>query len=250
MNKWLSVWWRNYKVWRTMLLPSLLARFGEPILYLLALGYGLGRYIEEIGDLPYVVFLAGGIVCSGCIMTASFEGLYSAYTRMAVQKTWDAMLSTPLRLNDILMGELIWAATKSVISVAAILLVAVALDLVSGWQAILILPVSFLAGLCFGALALVVTALVSDYEMFFYYTTLILTPMILFSGVYFPMTSMPVPFQMVFNALPLAHLVDVVRPLMTGGVVSSPFLHLFVMAAYGIVAYFIAAVLIKRRIMD
>lgn len=247
--RWLPVWRRNLRVWRKLLGPSLLGNFGEPLLYLLALGYGLGSLVGEIQQMPYIVFLASGIVCSSAMYTASFEGMYSAYTRMAVQKTWDAMLTAPLEVTDVVRGEVVWAATKSLISGSAILLVAGALDVVDSWRALWALPTVFLTGLCFGAMALVVTSFAKNYDFFLYYNTLLMTPMLLLGGVFFPLERLPSPVQALAEFLPLTHAVAVVRPVMTGSVVANPIWHLAILFAYGLGALALASTLIRRRLM-
>jgi lipooligosaccharide transport system permease protein len=242
------VWQRNLLVWIKLVGPAMLGNFGEPLLYLLALGYGLGQLVGDIGGMPYPVFLASGIVCSSAMMTASFEGMYSAYTRMAVQRTWEAMLAAPLDVRDVVLGETLWAATKSLVSVAAILAVAAALGAVSGWEAVLVLPVGLLTGACFGALALAVTAFARSYDFFLYYHTLLVTPMMLFSGVFFPLEGMPEAIQLGARLLPLTHAVELVRPLMTGGEVPEPVLHLLVLGAYAVAATRLATHLVARRL--
>jgi lipooligosaccharide transport system permease protein len=138
--------------------PAILGNFGEPLLYLLALGYGLGSLVGNIAEMSYSLFLATGLTCSSAMVTATFEGLYSAYTRMEVQKTWDAMLATPLTVQDIVLGELLWGGTKGLFSSAAILTVAAFLGTGIHWHALLALPILLLTGLCFAAMALLVTA--------------------------------------------------------------------------------------------
>ena len=244
-----AVWRRNLKVWRKLLAPSLLGNFGEPVLYLLAFGYGFGRLVGELEGMSYMVFIASGILCSSAMFTASFEGMYSAYTRMVEQNTWLAMLATPLTLDDIVFAEAVWAATKGLISSAAILIVAGLLGLVSDARALLALPVVFLAGFTFGSLALVVTAFSRSYDFFLYYFTLAVTPMLLLSGVFFPLQELPEWVQGLALALPLAHVVEIVRPLVTGSWPSQAALHLGVVAAYGVTALVAATYLIRRRLI-
>lgn len=246
--RWFPVWLRNLRVWTKLAGPSMLGNFGEPLLYLLALGYGLGSFIETMDGMPYLVYLASGIVCSSAMMTASFEAMYSAYTRMAVQQTWDGILATPLEERDVVLGEALWAATKSLVNGSAILVVAAALGTVKGWLALWVLPVVLLTGLCFGALALVVTAIARSYEFFPYYNTLLLTPMLLMSGVFFPLERMPSLVQSGAELLPLVHAVRVVRPLMTGAPLEHLVLHLSVLAAYSALGLCLAAYLVRRRL--
>ena len=245
----LPVWRRNLRVWRKIMLPSIMGNFGEPVLYLLAFGFGFGMLVGDLGEISYMVFLASGIICSSAMYTASFEGMYSAYTRMSEQKTWDAMLGAPLNLDDIVLGEVLWAATKALLAASAILLVAAILDLVSDWRALLVLPVILLAGFTFGAMAMIMTAVSRSYDFFLYYFTLIITPMLLLSGVFFPMDQLPTVVTQVMVWLPLYHVIEVVRPLIIGQWPTQVLLHLGVVLAYGLVALSIATFLLKKRLL-
>ena len=104
----LAVWRRNILVWRKLLVPAILMNFGEPVLYLLGLGFGLGRFVGDMAGMPYLTFLASGIIASSAMTTASFEGMYSVFTRMVPQKTYEAILATPLEVDDILAGEMLY----------------------------------------------------------------------------------------------------------------------------------------------
>lgn len=245
---WLPVWRRNFRVWYKLVGPALLGNIGEPLLYLFGLGYGLGAFVGEVGGLDYLTFLASGIVCASAMNTASFEGMYSAYTRMAVQQTWSGMLMTPLGVGDIVLGEAVWAASKSLLSAAAILLVASLLGVVHGLAALWVLPVAFLLGLSFAGLALMVTAVSRSYDFFLYYFTLVITPVLLLSGVFFPIDEMPGAIQAAAHLLPLSHAVALVRPLMTGQPVADVLLHLAVPAAYAAVSLWFAVRLVRRRL--
>lgn len=247
--RFVAVWQRNLRVWRKLMMPSLLGNFGEPVLYLLAFGYGFGQLVGELDGMSYMMFIASGIICSSAMFTASFEGMYSAYTRMAEQNTWLAMLATPLTLDDIIFAEAIWAATKGFASAVAILIVATTLGLVSDVRALLALPVIFLAAFTFGSLALIVTAVSQSYDFFLYYFTLAVTPMLLLSGVFFPLEGLPEWVQTLALSLPLAHVVEIVRPLMTGSWPTQVALHLTVIASYGVIAFIVASALIHRRLI-
>jgi lipooligosaccharide transport system permease protein len=247
--RWIAVWQRHLLVWRKLSVPSLVGNFGDPLLYLLALGYGLGRFVGTMEGMPYIAFLASGIVCSSAMNTATFEALYSAYTRMTTQQTWAGMLATPLDIDDIVIGEMVWAGSKSLMSAGAILVVASALGIVHGARAVLVLPVALLVGTCFAAMALVVTALSKNYEFFLYYVTLVVTPMMLFCGVFFPLDGLPAGLRVAATFLPLTHAVLLIRPLMNGTWPSLAAIHLGVLLGYGLAAYSIATALIRRRLL-
>ncbi len=245
----LAIWSRNIRVWSKLAGPSLMGNFGEPLLYLLVLGYGLGQFVGEVEGLTYMTFLASGVICTSAVNSASFEGMYSAYTRMEVQQTWLGMLTTPIGVSEVVFGEILWAATKSLISVSAILIVSTALDLVEDAYALFILPIAFLTGMCFSSLALLVTSSAKSYDFFLYYTTLFITPMVLLSGVFFPIDTLPIALQWLAQSLPLYHAISLVRPLMTGGEVSYVLLHLFVLASFGGLAAVLATHKIKKRLI-
>ncbi|MDQ2917205.1 MAG: ABC transporter permease [Pseudomonadota bacterium] len=247
--RFVPVWRRNLLVWRKLAIASVLGNIADPLLYMLALGYGIGSMIGQVGGMSYVAFIGTGMVCQSAMFTSSFEGMYSAFSRMHVQRTWDAIINAPIALDDVMLAEWIWCATKAVMSTAAILIVILALGFGHTWLALWILPLGFLVGLCFGAFGLVMNSLAPSYDFFTYFFTLVLTPMLLFSGVYFPVEQMPAWLATIASALPLKHAIDIARPLMLGHIPSGILLHVAVLAAYAIVAYYVALTLTRRRLL-
>ena len=247
--RWLPVWRRNFLVWRKLAIPSVLGNLADPLIYMLGLGYGLGGLLPQVSGVSYVSFLAAGTIVASTMNAATFEALYSAFSRMHVQKTWEAILNTPLSLDHVLTGELMWAASKSLLSGLAILLVVTALGLTASPLALWIVPVIFLTGLCFAALGLIVCALAPSYDFFMYYFTLFVTPMLLLSGVFFPADQLPAAVQAVSGWLPLAHAVQLARPLLHGTVPANAALHVGALLAIAGVAFFIASVLTRRRLL-
>lgn len=247
--RFIPVWRRNFLVWRKLAIPSILGNLADPMIYMLGFGYGLGSLLPEVGGLPYITFIAAGAVCFSTMNAATFEALYSAFSRMQVQKTWDAILNAPMALDDLLLAELVWAASKAAFSGAAILAVAAALGLVASPLALWVLPLVFLAGLTFAALGLIVTALAPSYDFFMYYFTLCITPMTLLSGVFFPVEQLPAAFQAVSSVLPLSHAVQLARPLFSGDVPQGALLHVAVLASYAVAAFCLALGLARRRLL-
>jgi len=247
--RWIPVWRRNLLVWRKLAIASVLGNIADPLLYMLALGYGIGSFVPEIGGMKYIAFIGTGMVCQSAMFTASFEAMYSAFSRMHVQRTWDAIINAPIALDDVVFAEWIWAASKSVISVIAILVVIMVLGFGHSWLAIWVIPLGFVVGLTFAAFGLVMTALAKNYDFFTYSITLFQTPMLLLSGVYFPVDQMPPLLRGFAAALPLSHAIDIARPLLAGRVPSAIVLHLAVLLAYAIAAYTIALLLIRRRLL-
>ncbi|MCX8018146.1 MAG: ABC transporter permease [Rhodocyclaceae bacterium] len=244
----LAVWGRNFLVWRKLALPSLLGNLADPMIYLFGLGYGLGSLLPEIGGQRYIVFLAAGTVCAATMNAASFEALYSAFARMQVQRTWEAIMNAPVSLDDVVAGEALWAATKASLSGAAILAVMALLGYIDSPLALLALPVIFLAGLTFAALGLIMTALAPSYDFFMYYFTLFITPMTLMCGVFFPIEQLPEAMRQIAHWLPLSHMVALIRPLAAGALPAHAALHLAVLAVIGAAAFWLALSLARRRL--
>ena len=236
-------------VWRKLALPSMLGNLGEPLIYMLGLGYGLGALLPDFTGMPYIVFIASGMACSSTMNSATFETLYSSFSRMHVQRTWDAILNAPMSLDDVVLGELVWAVTKAFLSGTAILVVSVALGLVKSPLALAILLVLPLIALTFAALGLVVTAISPSYDFFMYYFTLFITPMTILCGVFFPIEQLPVFLQGAAQALPLTHAVQLVRPLFLGEVPQHVFVHVAVLLAYAVAGFYAATVLFRRRLL-
>ena len=247
--RWIPVWRRNLLVWRKLAIASVLGNIADPLLYMLALGYGIGSFVPEVGGMKYIAFIGTGMVCQSAMFTSSFEAMYSAFSRMHVQRTWEAIINAPLSLDDVVLAEWIWAATKSVMSVIAILAVVLLLGFGHSWLALWVLPLGFIVGLTFGAFGLVMNSLAPGYDFFTYFFTLVLTPTLLLSGVFFPVEQMPAALRTASAILPLSHAIDIARPLLTGAVPNNILLHLAVLLVYACGAYYAALVLTRRRLL-
>ena len=248
-RRFVPVWRRNLLVWRKLAGASILGNLADPLIYVLGLGYGLGSMLPEVGGVPYIAFLAAGMVCSSTMNAATFESMYSAFSRMHVQRTWDAIMMAPLDLDDVVLAELAWSASKSVLSGAAILAVVWILGLSHSLLSLWVLALVPLVGLAFGALSLVTTALAKSYDFFTYYFTLVITPMNLLCGVFFPVEKLPPAFQAVAAVLPLTHAVEIARPLLLGIVPGQIALHVMVLLAYIAAGFYAASVLFRRRLL-
>lgn len=244
-----KVWLRNLLVWRKLMVAGLALTFGEPFVYLIGLGYGLGRFIGDVSGMSYLTFLASGLLASSAMNASAFEGMYSVFTRMVHQQTYDAILATPLQVDDIVAGEMLWCATKSVIVCVPILLVATAMGAVTSLSALAAVPVFFLVGLCFAGPSIFVSALAPSFDFFNYYVTLLITPMFIFSGVFYPIATLPEFAQAIVHALPLSHAVALIRPLVAGLPAQQVALHVAVLLAYAGVGYLAATFFIRRRLV-
>jgi lipooligosaccharide transport system permease protein len=238
---------RNLLVWKKLAGPSVLGNIAEPLITLVAFGYGVGSLIGQVDGMPYIKYLASGSVAVSAALAATFEALYSAYSRMAVQKTWDSILNAPIALDDIVFAEMLWAAMKALFSCAAILVVIFVLGISRAPTMLLALPVLGLAGVTFASIGLVFNAVAKGYDFFTYYFTLVITPMTFLSGVYFPIAQMPKWLQVVAEVLPLKAAVDLVRPLVLGMWPDDPVRPLLILTAYAACGYYLALVLTRRR---
>ncbi len=238
---------RNLLVWKKLAVPSIVGNIAEPLITLIAFGYGIGSLVGRIDGRPYIEYLASGSVVASAALAATFEALYSAYSRMQVQKTWDSIMNAPVGLDDIVFAEMLWAACKSLFSVTTILLVIFALGISRAPTLLLALPVLGLVGVTFASIALVFNALAKGYDFFTYYFTLVITPMTFLSGVYFPIEQLPGWLQVVAELLPLKAGVELVRPLVLGTLPVEALRPLGVLLAYAVGGYCLALVLTRRR---
>ena len=218
--RFMKVWRRNLVVYRKIWKINFLPPIFEPLLYLLAFGVGFGTLVGKIvyGDreISYVAFIAPALLSVNMMYNAFFENTYASFVRMYYQKTFDAIMATPLSVQEVIVGEIVWGATKSFIATAIMLAVVSLFGLIHYPHGLLILPLSFLAGMAFGAVGMFFTGIVPSIDMFNLPIFLFVTPMFLFSGTFFPLDDFPAWVQKISLVFPLTHLVKVTRSLGLG----------------------------------
>lgn len=207
---------RHFTVFRKTWKVNLSFNFFEPLFYLGALGFGLGAYVQPMDGVPYLNYLAPGLIASSAMFATAYECTYGTFIRMEFQKTYHAIIATPAGIDDVVMADMLFGALKAVLYGAVILLVVSVLGLVTSPWALLIPPVLGLSGLLFAAIAMTWTGLVPNIDSFNYFFSLIITPLFLFSGVFFPLTGMPPAVQKIAWISPLYHLVNLTRSLAIG----------------------------------
>lgn len=210
------VWQRHFTVYTKLYKSSIVFNFIEPMLYLVALGFGLGAFVKEINGVPYIKFIAPGLIASSSMFATASECTYGTYVRMTYQKTFDAILATPVHVDDLVAGELMWGATKSVFYGAAITLVISLFGLIDSPMIMLSIPVLFLSGLIFAETSVIAAALVPGIDSFSYFFTLLLTPSFLFSGIFFPLDTLPPLVANIAYFTPLYHVVNIFRAFASG----------------------------------
>ncbi len=246
--RFVPIWRRHFLVWKKVAATSVIGHIADPMIYLLGLGYGLGSFLPEMGGTSYMMFLAAGTVCYSTMNSASFEALYSGFSRMHEQRTWDAILNTPVTLDDVVLAEILWAASKSLMAGVAVLLVVWLMGMSHTLLSLWSIPLALLVGLCFASIGLIMTALAPSYDFFMYYFTLVITPMMLLCGVFFPVTQLPPLLQEVSAILPLSHAVDIARPLLNGQLPAHVMTHVAVLLLYTVFGFYVSLVLFRRRL--
>ena len=252
-NHTLAVWWRQYLVWRKIIWPSLTTNVANPLLFLFAFGFGLGAVIDDMGGLDYLAYVVPGMMAYSAMFAASFETTIGSFARFNMQKTWDAVLATPVSLIELLLGEVFWAACKAMLSALCVLAVGLLWGGVGSLAgALASLPLIFLAGFCFAACGLAATAHARSWEFFSYFFTFWVTPMFVFSGVFFGVDRFPAFVQPIAWILPMTHVIEVVRPLTAGQPQSllAAVAHTGYVAALAVVAFVLAYRRLRVRLFD
>jgi len=244
------VWYRNLVVfvrtWQVNFFPPLV----EALLYLFAIGIGIGTYVQQIDGIPYINFIAPAILAIAVMNSAFFECTFGSFVRMYYQKTFDAMIATPLSIEDVIAGELLWGATRSVIYVLIMLPVLAVFGVVSLPLAVLTIPLAFLGGLMFAGVAMCFTSVTPGIDTLNYPSFLFITPMALFSGTFFPLTLMPAFLQYIALAvLPLTHLVAIMRMLTLPSLSWTLLLNLAWIAVITAITCIISINLMRKRLI-
>jgi len=251
VNRWaLKVFTRNLFVFRKTWTTNLAFNIVEPLLYLAALGVGLGMLVDDIEGMSYTQFIAPGIVATSAMWAAAAECSYDSFVRMHYQKIYHAIVVTPINLREVVAGELLFGTFKSVLSGSIIMAVVAALGLVPSAWALLTPFVLVLNGMAFSQLAMIWTGIVPKIDNFAYFFTLVITPMFLFSGVFFPLEVLPPILQQLAWLLPLYHIIVLLRSL-TMGLVSIDLIYhclwlfIFILAIFPLPQYLMHRRLIK-----
>jgi len=243
----LRVWQRNrdvfFKLWHTEV-PGF---FAEPILILLAMGVGLGTYVVLGGS--YLEFIAPGILAAYAMFSSASECTYGSFVRMKYQRTFEAIITTPVNMEDVVAGEIFWGATRSLLTTLAILIVIAAFGLVHSPWALLTIPISMLAGLMFSSIALVVTSVAPTIYTFNYFFTLFITPMFFFSGVFFPLDAFSPTVQKLCWISPLTPVANLSRALVSGHPGDGAWWGLAIIIGLTAVFFPLALYMMRRRLL-
>jgi lipooligosaccharide transport system permease protein len=244
-----SVWHRHMRVYTRNLVSNGLPPFLDPVIFLVGIGLGLGRYIATMDSLPYLVFLATALPVTSAMFTASYECTFSTFVRLEFQKAYDGMIAAPVTISDLFVGEILWAGSKGLFFSACVVLVISLFGAIPIPMGLLAVPVGFLTGAMFGALSLLVTSFVGNINHFNFYFTGLLSPMFFFSGTVFPLDSLPRGLRLFAELLPLTHAVRLARSLAITRLSPVLFADLAFLVVLTLVAGHFAIRRLRRRIV-
>jgi lipooligosaccharide transport system permease protein len=243
------LWRRNLrwfsKVWKGALLPQ----FVDPLFYLLAMGFGLGTYLATVEGIPYKQFVGPGLIASAVMWAASFETTWNIFFKMEESRLYDAVLSTPLEVPDLVLGEVAWAATRAAIYGSVFTIVVALFGLVDSAWAVTMPVFLILGGACFGMLGLAFTSRIPSMDWYSFYYTLFITPLFLFSGIFYPLDKLPDWVSVIAWFTPLYHLVEITRGLVLGPEALSILGNAAWLAALASVLFLIPVRALRRRLV-
>jgi lipooligosaccharide transport system permease protein len=206
-----TVWYRHMLVYTRNLVSNGLPPFLEPLIFLAGIGLGLGKFITSMEGIPYLQFLASGLLVTSAMYTSAFECTYGTFIRLEFEKAYDGMLAAPITVNNLIVGEIIWAGTKGLFFSFAVLVIVTVFGIIPPGLSLLAPLVGFLTGVMFAAISLTVTSFVKDINHFNFFMTGFLSPMFFFSGVVFPINSLPKVIRPLAEIMPLTHVVRLIR---------------------------------------
>ena len=244
---------RQYIVWRKLIWSALATNVANPVLMLFAFGFGLGALVDSIDGVSYMAFVVPGMIAYSAMFAASFETTIGSFSRYYMQRNWDATLSTPVTLSELLFGEVLWAALKAMVSAVAVLIIGALWGGIPSLEgALFALPIVFVASLGFACYGLVATSFARGYEFFSYFFSFWITPMFVFSGVFFEIDRFPDFVRVIAWILPMTHLIEIIRPMTIGtsldaGMVALHLSYLFVLS---VGAFALAYRNMRKRMFD
>ena len=246
-----AIWYRHMRVYTRNLLSNAFPPFLEPLIFLAGVGLGLGKYIvEPIGGVNYIEYLGTGLLVTTAMFTAAFECSFATFVRLEFEKVYDGMLAAPMTVNNLIIGEMIWAGSKGFFFTFSVLCILWAFGIVTLPHALLTPFVGFLTGLMFATLSLLVTSFVKTINHFNFYFTGFISPMFFFSGVVFPVDNLPAYIRPISEIVPLTHSVRLVRAICTNSYESVLLLDLLYIVVFTVIVGFFAIRRLRTRLVN
>jgi len=245
------VFLRNLVSYKRFIVPTFLVSLIEPLFYLITFGIGMGAYIGYFGGKPYLYYLVPGVLVSSVMLSSTFECLYGTFVKMIHEKLYDSLIATPVSAEDAVAGDIVWGAFRGLVSGTLMMTVAIIMGVfpVSILSVLLLLLLMVFIGILFGSLAMIVTSFSPSFDFFNYYTELIITPMLFFSGVFFPLDKFPAWMKTLSEFMPLTHAVKISRAVFSGAYHSGLILDFLVILVLETIAFYIGIKSMKRRLI-
>ncbi len=245
------VFLRNLVSYKRFVVPTFLVSLIEPLFYLVTFGIGMGSYIGYFGGKPYLYFLVPGVLVSSVMLSSTFECLYGTFVKMIHEKIYDSLIATPVSAEDAVAGDIAWGAFRGLVSGILMMTVAIFMGVfpVSVLSLLLLLVLMVFIGILFGSLAMIVTSVSPSFDFFNYYTELIITPMLFFSGVFFPLDRFPAWMKTLSEFMPLTHAVKISRAVFSGEFDSGLIWNFLVILVLEVIAFYIGLKSMKRRLI-
>ncbi len=245
----LRVWQRNRDVFFGLWKSDALPLFLEPLVILGVTGLGIGQLVDDIEGQSYLEFIGPGLLAAYIMFAPAFENSWGSYIRMAVRHTYDAIIVTPLNIEDVITGEILWGTTRAMMMAVLILVILAVLGLVDSFLAILVLPLAALFGFMFASLSMAYASQAPSINAFNFFFSLFVYPMFFLSGIFFPIELLPSGLEQFAWVLPLTNAVHISRHLVDGDLVLSMLWSVLGMAGAAVIFYYLALVLMRRRLI-
>jgi lipooligosaccharide transport system permease protein len=245
------VFLRNLFSYKRFIVPTFLVSLIEPLFYLVTFGIGMGAYIGYFGGKPYLYFLVPGVLVSSVMLSSTFECLYGTFVKMVHEKLYDSLIATPVSAEDAIAGDIAWGTFRGLVSGTLMMTIAIVMGVfpVSLLSLVLLLVLMVFIGILFASLAMIVTSFSPSFDFFNYYTELIITPMLFFSGVFFPLDKFPAWMKSLSEFLPLTHAVKISRAVFSGNFDTGLTRNFLVILVLEVIAFSIGLRTMKKRLI-
>jgi lipooligosaccharide transport system permease protein len=245
------VFFRNLISYKRFVMPTFLASVIQPIFYLVTFGIGMGAYIGYFGGRPYLYFLVPGVLTVSVMMSSTFECLYGTFVKMVHERTYDSLIATPVSAEDAVSGDILWGSFRGLISGTLMITVAIIMGILPASLAsiLVLLVLMIFVGILFSSLAMIVTSFARNFDFFTYYSELVITPMLFFSGVFFPLDQFPGWIKTFSHFMPLTHAVAICRGVFSGEYSRQLLFHFLVIFILEVTAFYLGIKLMKKRLI-
>jgi lipooligosaccharide transport system permease protein len=245
------VFWRNMVSYKRFIFTTFLVSLGQPFFYLITFGIGMGSYMGYLGGKPYLYFLVPGVLVSSVTMSSAFECLFGTFVKMIHEHLYDSLIATPVSAEDAITGDILWGAFRGLVSGILMMIVASLMGVfpVSFISLLLLLLLMVFVGVLFSSISMIVTSYAPNFDFFSYYTELVLTPMLFFSGVFFPLDKFPGWMKVFAQFLPLTPAVNISRAIFSGNAAPGLLRDFIVLVLFVLVAFYLGVKLMKRRLI-